>query len=352
MLRKIAIIAFEDTNLLDVAGPAQVFRTAAEQLCVTGAAGALAYEVTLLSSEGGLVTSSPGVQLATTSLCDLEPEAFDTILVSGGHGAQSAGADERLSIWLKRAAGRVRRIGSICTGAFVLAAAGLLKGRRAATHWGYCGDLQASYPDIDVDADSIFVEDHGCWTSAGVTSGMDMALAMVEEDHGRDLSLLVARRLVVFLKRPGGQSQFSAPLAAQTAVGPLSPLLSWIIENPAADLRTEALAERAGMSLRNFYRAFEGATGAPPADWVERARLEIARRLLEQTSLYVEQVATRSGFSTGDRMRRVFLRRLGVAPGDYRARFTRPNLQRADEEISVLTSTLQNASETHHQGEE
>ncbi|HVL78706.1 MAG TPA: DJ-1/PfpI family protein [Sphingomicrobium sp.] len=339
MLRKIAIIVFEDTNLLDVAGPAQVFRTAAEQLIAAGAAVEPPYEIVLLSAGGGAVTSSPGVQLLTTGLADAPCSDFDTVLASGGHGAQAAASNERVLGWLREASGKVRRIGSICTGAFLLAAAGLLHGRRAATHWGYCGELQASYPDVDVDSDSIFVEDAGCWTSAGVTSGMDMALAMVEEDHGRELSLLVARRLVVFLKRPGGQSQFSAPLEAQSTEGPLAPLLNSIVDNPAADLRTEALAERANMSLRNFYRVFEETTGVPPAEWVERARLQIARRLLEQTSKHVEQVADQAGFGSGDRMRRVFLRRLGVSPSDYRARFTRPPSHDAGEHISVLTST-------------
>jgi transcriptional regulator GlxA family with amidase domain len=323
MLRKIAIITFEDTNLLDLAGPAQVFQTAAEQLVETGAAQDFPYQVVLLSAEGGTIASSPGVQFVTTAIGQAPSRMFDTVLVSGGHGAQAAAADERILDWIREAQRIVRRIGSICTGAFVLAAAGLLQGRRAATHWGYCGELQASYPDVAVDSDSIFVEDSGCWTSAGVTSGMDMALAMVDQDHGRELSLLVARRLVVFLKRPGGQSQYSAPLQAQSTKSPLSGLLNWIVENPDADLRTEALAGRANMSLRNFYRAFQHATGVSPADWVENARLQIARRLLEQTARHIDEIACQAGFGSADRMRRVFLRRLGVSPTDYRARFTR-----------------------------
>lgn len=323
MPRKIALIAFDEVNLIDVAGPAQVFRTAAEQLLAAALSDGLSYEIELLSAEGGPVESSPGIVLQTRALSSAEPSSYDTVLVAGGHGAEAAAGDERLLSWLGEASFAARRIGSICTGAFVLAAAGLLKGRRAATHWDYCGKLQANYPAVEVDRESIFVEDAGCWTSAGVTSGMDMALAMVEEDHGRALSLLVARRLVVFLKRPGGQSQFSAPLLAQASEGPLAPLLAWIVDNPAEDLRAEALAERAHMSLRNFYRAFESATGMPPAGWVEQARLQIARRLLEQTGQHIDQVALRSGFGSADRLRRVFARRLNASPAEYRERFTR-----------------------------
>ena len=220
----------------------------------------------------------------------------------------------------------------------MLAVAGLLEGRRAATHWAYCDLLQATFPHIRVDRDSIFVEDGGIWTSAGVTSGMDMALAMVEEDHGRELALLVARMLVVFLKRPGGQSQFSMPLQSQSVEGPLAPLLHWIIEHPDADLRTETLSERAHMSLRNFYRAFESATGSSPADWVEETRMQIAKRLLEQTAQHVDQVARKAGFLSYERMRRTFARRIGVTPAAYRARFARP--QPGERDLDLLAGTL------------
>lgn len=319
--KRVALLVFPDTNLLDAAGPAQVFQTAAEQLHEKAGVDA-AYRVELLSREGGLVRSSPGVELMTRSLAEVEPRAFDTVLISGGHGATDAAEDPRLLAWLAGAGSQARRVGAICTGAFVLAAAGLLKCRRAATHWAYCHTLQENHPDIEVDGDSIFVEDNGCWTSAGVTSGIDMALAMVEADYGREISLLVARRLVVYLRRPGGQSQFSSQLQAQFVDGPLAPLLQWIAANPTADLRTEALAGRANMSLRNFFRAFESATGHPPAEWVELARLQVARQLLEQSEHSVQEVARRSGFGSADRLRRVFLRHLGVLPTDYRERFT------------------------------
>ena len=329
-MRKIGILAFDDVNLLDVAGPAQVFRTAAEQAAAAGA-GELPYEILLLSADGGPILSSPGIRLETVSLRSAARLRFDTLLVAGGHGAERAAGDERLCRWLRERKGKVRRLGSICTGAFVLGAAGLLEGRRAATHWGYCDRLRDRFPSASVEEDSIFVEDRGCWTSAGVTAGMDMALAMVERDLGRDLSLLVARRLVLFMKRPGGQSQFSAPLQAQSIEGPLAPLLAWIVDHPTEDLRNERLAERANMSLRNFYRAFRHATGVAPADWVEMAQLQAARRLLEQSAHQIGEVAERSGFGTADRLRSVFGRKLRVSPLAYRERFAGPATSRAPE---------------------
>ena len=320
-MRRVAIVVFDDANLLDVAGPAQVFQTASEQLRLSGGEPGDAYTVELVSAAGGLVRTSPGIGITSKSFAEVASNTFDTVLVSGGHGAEAAGRDPALVAWLQSAAEAARRVGSICTGAFVLAAAGLLTERRAATHWAYCSRLQERVPDTQVQDDSIFVRDGKCWTSAGVTAGIDMTLALVEEDFGRELALLVARRLVVFLKRPGGQSQFSQPLASQIADGPLARLLHWIVENPDADLRTEKLAELANMSLRTLHRAFAETTGTTPADWVEQTRLQIARRLLEQTDEQVQRVAVRSGFVTYERMRRTFLRRIGVTPAAYRARF-------------------------------
>lgn len=338
-IRRIGLILFDDTDLLDTAGPARVFHSAAKQLVRTGAAAEPPYQVDFLSKEGGFVPTSLGFRLETQPIREIAPGEYDTIIVSGG-GVEDANCDPDIVAWLQRNHGKARRVGSTCTGAFVLAAAGLLDGRRAATHWAYCDTLQASFADVDVDRDSIFVEDRGIWTSAGVTSGMDMALAMVEEDHGRELALLVARMLVVFLKRPGGQSQFSAPLQSQSVEGPLAPLLHWIVENPGADLRTERLSERANMSLRNFYRAFEDATGTSPAEWVELSRLQIAKRLLEQTEHHVDQVAVKSGFLNYERMRRTFSRRMGVSPAAYRARFTRPAARHGAADLSLLAGTL------------
>lgn len=338
--RRIGLILFDDTDLLDAAGPARVFDSAARQLERTGAARERAYTVDLLSNGGGLVRTTMGFRLETAPLRDIAPGEYDTILVSGG-GIEDANCDPEVVGWIRRNHGKVRRLGSTCTGAFVLAVAGLLEGRKAATHWAYCDLLQATFPEIRVDRDSIFVEDGGIWTSAGVTSGMDMALAMIEEDHGRELALLVARMLVVFLKRPGGQSQFSMPLQSQSVEGPLAPLLHWIVEHPDADLRAETLSERAHMSLRNFYRAFESATGSSPGEWVEETRMQIAKRLLEQTGQPIDQVARKAGFITYERMRRTFARRIGVTPAAYRARFARPAVAAQEaRDLSLLAGTL------------
>ena len=224
--------------------------------------------------------------------------------------------------WLMAAAEQSRRVGSICTGTYVLAATGLLNGRRVGTHWAYCDDLQRQHPTLGIERDAIFVHDDPFWTSAGVSAGMDMALAMVEQDWGRDLALLVARRLVLFMKRPGGQSQFSVPLRAQTiGAGAVADVVNWIMDSPQEDLRTEVLANRAGMSERTFHRAFSRATGQTPAAFVEAVRLEHARLLLEDGESDIAVVANRSGFRHKERMRRAFLRQLKVNPSNYRSRF-------------------------------
>jgi transcriptional regulator GlxA family with amidase domain len=316
------MLLFEGADMLDVGGPTEVFLTATQQLIRSQLATEPVYSVELLSRAGGLVKSDIGVGIDTRSMHSIRPSSIDTLLISGG-GSDQASRDPDILDWIRRAGGDVRRLGSTCTGAFVLAATGLLDGREAATHWAHCSRLQQLHPAIRVDSDSIFLTSDNIWTSAGATAGMDMALAMVEEDFGLELALQVARRLVIFLKRPGGQSQFSMPLQVQTEEGPLAPLLRWIVRHPATDLRTEALAERAHMSLRSFYRSFVAATGTPPAEWVELARMEIARRLLEQTSLPVERIAVEAGFLYYERMRRAFARRTGITPAAYRSRFAR-----------------------------
>jgi transcriptional regulator GlxA family with amidase domain len=252
----------------------------------------------------------------------LEP-AIDTLIVAGGLGTRAAVSDPALIAWLRRAAPRVRRLASVCSGAFLLAEAGLLDGRRATTHWSSCADLARRYPRVKVEPDPIFVRDGNVYTSAGVTSGMDLALALVEEDHGRELALAVARWLVLFLKRPGGQSQFSAQLSVQLASRqPLQELQAWIVENVHADLSVAALAARAGMSPRNFARVFTREIGVTPARFVETARVEAARRQLEDDgSQGVENVAAACGFGSAETLRRAFLRTLRVSPTDYRSRF-------------------------------
>ena len=319
-LKRIAMLLFDGCDLLDFAGPTGVFHSAARHLVRTGQATELLYLVEPLSIDGGGVRTLQNVIVETNRAPELSGGEYDTIMVTGGL-IDHRSCDPRLLDWLKRNHGKAPRVASVCCGAFILAGAGLLEGRRATTHWEDSAHLQESFGGTEVRPDSIYVQDGNVWTSAGITSGIDMALAMVEEDYGHALALLVARNLVVFIKRPGGQSQFSAPLQSQTIEGPLSAILAWIVENPREDLRTEKLAERANMSLRNFFRAFEAATGTSPADWVEMARMEIAKRILEQGSERVEQIAFKSGFSGYEQMRKVFARRIGISPQQYRARF-------------------------------
>ena len=320
--KRIGMLLFDDCDLLDFAGPTAVFHSAARHLIRTKRADTLLYETRPLSMGGGIVRTLQGVGIETSAVSDLSPGELDTIIVTGGF-ADHRTCEPRLIEWIKRNHEQTRRISSVCCGAFILAGAGVLDGHPATTHWEDCEHLQRSFPEIDVRPDCIYVQDGRIWTAAGISAGIDLALAMVEEDYGHALALLVARNLVVFLKRPGGQSQFSAPLRSQSTEGPLAALLNWIVENPCEDLRAEVLAERANMSLRNFYRAFEAATGTSPADWVEMTRVEIAKRLLEQTGERVDQVAYKSGHSSYETMRKAFAKRLGVSPAAYRARFSR-----------------------------
>jgi transcriptional regulator GlxA family with amidase domain len=249
-------------------------------------------------------------------------EAADphTLLVPGGEGTR--GPDPRLVAWLRARGPRVARLVSVCTGAILIAAAGLLDGRRATTHWSYCDKLARDHPAVTVDPEPIYVRDGHVSTSAGVTSGIDLALALVEEDLDRDVALAVARRLVVFLRRPGNQAQFSAQLAAQTARrAPLREVQRWISEHPAGDLTVESLAARARLSPRHFARAFREETGMTPGRYVDRVRLEHARRLLEDTGDSIEEIARAGGYGTPEAMRRAFVKAFGTAPAEYRRRF-------------------------------
>jgi len=247
---------------------------------------------------------------------------IDTLLVAGGAGVASAERDEALRAWLRAAAGRSRRVASVCTGAFLLARAGLLDGRAATTHWSACDALARRHPTVRVEADRIFVRDGDVWTSAGVSAGMDLALAMVEEDLGAGVALDTARWLVLFAKRPGGQSQFSRSLAMQRAEQePLREVQDWIFENVERALTVESLAEQAGMSVRTFARAFAREVGMTPASYVEAVRIERARLALESTAAGVEDIARSCGFGTPETMRRAFARRLQVNPTEYRRRF-------------------------------
>ena len=312
--RRVVIVVFPEVQPIDVIGPAEVFHTAA-RIDPPG------YTVELVAAEPGPVRSTTvGLTVDRTLAACRGP--IDTLVVAGGTGVRAACADARLVAWLAKAAARSRRVCSVCTGAFLLAEAGLLEGRRATTHWAGCAALADRYPAVTVEPDHIFVRDGDLYTSAGVTAGMDLALALVEDDLGRATALEVARWLVVFVKRPGGQSQFSAQLAAQTAERePLRALQDWIAGNLDADLSVAALAGRAHMSERNFARAFRRELGMTPAAYVEAARVEAARIALESGDTPVEAVARNNGFGTVETMRRAFHRRLGVGPADYRARF-------------------------------
>jgi transcriptional regulator GlxA family with amidase domain len=312
--RRIVIVAFDGVQPLDVVGPAEVFSTAA-RLRPPG------YEVEVVAPRAEPLRAS-SVALAPHSSIASCRGPIDTLICAGGSGVRDAARDERLVRWVRSAAKRSRRIASVCTGAFLLAEAGLLDGKRATTHWSACAALARRYPQTKVEPDPIFVEDDGIYTSAGVTAGMDLALALVDEDLGRDVALETARWLVLFLRRPGGQSQFSAQLAAQAAERePLQELQAWIPDHLDGDLSVPALAQRARMSERNFARAFRREVGMTPAAYVETARVERARIALESGPESVELIAWRTGFGTVETMRRAFRRRLGVSPGDYRNRF-------------------------------
>jgi transcriptional regulator GlxA family with amidase domain len=264
--------------------------------------------------------ASAGVVLATGPLTK-RGEALDTLLVAGGEGVDAAAENPVLIEWVRYRAAEARRVASVCTGAFMLAAVGLLDGRRAATHWKYCAKLAQRYPLVRVESDPIYVCDGSIWTSAGVTAGIDLALALVEEDLGRSLALAVARYLVVFLKRPGGQAQFSAALALQAADDKFGALHHWINQHLAGDLSLSVLADQAGMSERSFSRHYAEATGQTPARAIERLRLEAAQRLLSETRVPVKRIAQRCGFGSEETMRRSFHRLIDITPQDYRDRF-------------------------------
>ena len=321
MPRRVVLAAFPDAQILDVAGPLEVFATATRLLERDGAR-APGYTVELVAARSGRLSTSSGIDLWASRALHEVKGPIDTLLVAGGMGTARAVLDGALAGWLRRTAPEVRRVASVCSGAFLLAEAGLLDGRRATTHWVACAELASRYPKVTVEPDPIFVRDGNVWTSAGITAGMDLALALVEEDHGRERALGVARMLVFFLKRPGGQSQFSAQLSTQLAERtPLADAQAFVLEHPEADLSVPALARRAGMSPRNFARVFTREVGATPARFVESARVEAARRRLEEGALGVEEVAAACGFGSAETLRRAFLRSLRVSPAAYRSRF-------------------------------
>ncbi|WP_242393642.1 GlxA family transcriptional regulator [Anaeromyxobacter oryzisoli] len=323
MRRRVVIVAFDACETLDVVGPLDVFATAGEMLEQRGARDPGYEPIVAGATSGALRTESGLCILPEVALARASARApIDTLILAGGVGARRAAQDRAILRTVVRATSRARRVAAVCTGAFVLAAAGLLDGRRATTHWAFCDELAATHPGVRVERDPIYVRDGRFWTSAGVTAGIDLALALVEEDLGREVALAVARWLVVFVRRAGGQSQFSAQLASQLAArAPIRDLQAWIVEHPDAALDVPALARRAGMSVRHFSRVFRAEVGVSPAAFVERVRVETARRLLEMTTDGVEQVADAAGFGTAEVLRRAFARRIGLSPREYRARF-------------------------------
>jgi transcriptional regulator GlxA family with amidase domain len=316
--RIIEMLAFPSVQLLDVTGPVQVFASANDFVMETG--GPAPYVVNVVARAGGHVIASAGVTLATAALPAVDVP-LDTLVVAGGQGVHAAAADPLLVDWVSRRAREARRVASVCTGAFLLAASGVLDRKRAVTHWSVCAELARQYPAVQVESDPIFVQDGAVWTSAGVSSGIDLALALVEEDLGRAAALAVARYLVVFLKRPGGQAQFSTALSLQVADEEFGVLHGWINQHLAEDISLPVLARQAGMSERNFSRRYAQAVGQTPLRAVEQLRVEAARRLLSETRLSVKRISQRCGFGSEETMRRSFLRLLSVTPQDYRARW-------------------------------
>ncbi|MGW4164483.1 GlxA family transcriptional regulator [Streptomyces sp. NPDC004788] len=319
-VRSVLVVLFEGVQSLDVTGPVEVFAGGARAVGRPDA-----YEIRTASLDGGPVRASSGLRiLPDTSLADAVADgAPHTLLVPGGEGTRTP--EPALVAWLRAHAPAAERLVSVCTGALLLAETGLLDGHRVTTHWVACEQLARRHPAVTVDPEPIFVRDGRLATSAGVTAGIDLALALVEEDLGRDVALTVARHLVVFLRRPGNQAQFSTQLAAQTARRePLRDVQHWIAEHPEDDLSVPALAARARLSPRHFARAFQAETGTTPGRYVDRVRLEHARRLLEESPQGVQEVARAAGYGTAEAMRRAFVKALGTAPADYRRRFHTP----------------------------
>ncbi len=310
MARRVVFAVYPRITALDLVGPHEVFAASG------------GYDVVVGGAEAGAVVTvrGPGI-VADRSFRSIRGPV-DTLVVVGGEGAFAAAREPAFVRAVSGLARRSRRVTSVCTGAFVLAAAGLLDGKRATTHWSACDRMTERHPEIDVERDSIFVRDGNVWTSAGVTAGMDLALALVADDMGHDVARAVARQLVMYVQRPGGQAQFSAQLSAQRASrDPLRELQSWIGEHPAEDHCVERLAARASMSPRHFARVFRDEAGCTPAVFVEQVRVEVVRRLLETTSEPVDAIALSAGFGTPETLRRAFARRVGTNPTEYRDRF-------------------------------
>lgn len=318
---RVVLVALPSSEALDVVGTLDILFLANNALKASGGR-AVGYAPEVVSAKPGPVSRWSGLELVARRPYHTVRGPIDTLIVSGVDDPNVVTRDHPLVDWIRRTAPRARRIAALCTGAFLLAEAGLLDGRRVTTHWTFCAELARRYPRVSVEPEPIFVADRNIYTSAGSTASMDLVLALVEEDVGRRIALAVATGLVLFLKRPGGQAQFSAQLSTQLAERqPLRDLQAWIMDHPAEDLRVPVLARRVAMSGRNFFRAFAHDIGTTPARFVQRARVETARRMLEEGRRDLEEIATRCGFGSPDTMRGAFQRLLGMSPQRCRDRF-------------------------------
>ncbi|MFI1584615.1 GlxA family transcriptional regulator [Embleya sp. NPDC020630] len=314
-MRRVVFVVYEGFQAVDLVGPHAVFDYTRQ------AAGG--YDCRLVAPRAGVVRSSSGLpMLAECGIDELAPEGLDTLVVVGGPGVDDARRDPELVAWIAAAAAGARRVASVCSGALLLAATGFLAGRRVTTHWARARQLADEHPESTVDCDPIFVRDGPVWTSAGVGAGMDLALALVEDDHGPELALAAAREMVLYLRRPGDQSQFSVPLwSAQPTTDPIRKAVRAIQDDPGGRHTVTSLAAHAGLSPRHLQRRFAAEIGAGPAAYVERVRVEAARRALTEADEPVATLARRLGFGTAETMRRTFHRRVGVTPSAYRDRF-------------------------------
>jgi transcriptional regulator GlxA family with amidase domain len=331
--RRIGFLVFPDCEILDVCGPLEAFFFADHWLTRLGKTEVPGYRPVIMADAPGPIKTMSGTEIVATHRYSEVSDGLDTLIISGGFGVEQASKDEALVAWVRSIAPRARRVASICSGAFVLAAAGLLDHRRVTTHWMFSSLLSAQYPSIEVDASRLFVRDGHIYTSGGITAGIDLALALLEEDVGPEVMLAVARTMVVFPNRPGGQSQFCAhssllneghpfrPLTPTNKRPEFSDLQAWMLAHPAADLSVPALADRMGMSVRNFSRLFQSEVGETPAHFAESVRAEAARCKLEQTAIPVERIAKECGFADPERMRRTFQRLYDTSPAEYRDRF-------------------------------
>ena len=320
LTKRIVILVFDGVNLLDASGPAQVFTQANAVI----ANQRINYQIKLTSKHGGLVASNSGITIDTTALKNMDVSQIDTLIIAGGSGVHQRLDDKELIGHIKTISNYSARTGSVCTGAFLLAATGLLDNRRAVTHWQYVDQLRSKFPKIKVESNPIYICDKGLWSCAGISAGIDLALAMVEQDLGHDSALETARELVVYLKRPGGQSQFSTPLQAQLNdnSGVFNDLQVWIMNHLDKPLTTQRLADYMNMSSRNFHRLYKTHTGKTPAKSIELLRLQHAKQKLENKQPGIARIASLCGFSNEETMRRAFIRNFGVSPYEYRKRFS------------------------------